>query len=502
MSPHIQPLLETNLCTIGTESNTTPWTIADAVEGTQIFGGTGSGKTSGSGRHLATALIKHGFGGLVLTAKSDEIQTWRRYLIDAGMNQEEVDRRVIRFRPGCGRKFNLLDYEFRLTDTTGTATGTKSLVNLFMTALGSGEGVSTNEPFWDDALRELLTHTVDLLCFANGVVTDRGEFKPSDFPIRLSDMLRLIQDSPQDLVEAKSTAWLHKPSNYCGHLLLQADERFSKLADKESDITRDLQDTVAFWLDRFPSLHERPRSVITSSFTGKATDLTRRPLGDLLSGETTKGDFDASPRVTFEGKILILDFPIKKYKEVGRFAQVLYKTIWQDAVESPTRWLNGKSFDPDKDCPVFLWVDEAQHFVTKEDALFQASARSQLAATVYLTQSLSNYQAVFGKHQSAVHSLLGSLQMKVFHPNGDVATNKYAEELFASDKGGYRVGESFEPIVLAKSFTTLPRPRETGAAHAYIIHPGKRWNVKSEQTANPINCYQATFNLSGTEHVL
>ena len=39
------------------------WRIRDACEGTMIFGGTGSGKTSGSGRTLATSFLAAGFGG-------------------------------------------------------------------------------------------------------------------------------------------------------------------------------------------------------------------------------------------------------------------------------------------------------------------------------------------------------------------------------------------------------------------------------------------------------
>jgi len=48
------------------------WTIRDACEGCQIFGVTGSGKTSGSGAALARAFLRAGFGGLALTAKPDE----------------------------------------------------------------------------------------------------------------------------------------------------------------------------------------------------------------------------------------------------------------------------------------------------------------------------------------------------------------------------------------------------------------------------------------------
>lgn len=43
------------------------------------FGGIGSGKTSGSGESLARAFLGAGFGGLVLCAKKDVLDDWKRY---------------------------------------------------------------------------------------------------------------------------------------------------------------------------------------------------------------------------------------------------------------------------------------------------------------------------------------------------------------------------------------------------------------------------------------
>ena len=63
------------------------WTIADACEGTQIFGAAGSGKTSGSGQAIAKAMLRNGFGGLVLTAKPDERMLWERYAAETGRTE-------------------------------------------------------------------------------------------------------------------------------------------------------------------------------------------------------------------------------------------------------------------------------------------------------------------------------------------------------------------------------------------------------------------------------
>src|ERR1017187_3883532 len=73
------------------------WRIKDACEGTMIFGGTGSGKTSGSGRALATSFLAAGFGGLVLCAKPDEPALWRSYAAETGRETDLlIDRKSTR----------------------------------------------------------------------------------------------------------------------------------------------------------------------------------------------------------------------------------------------------------------------------------------------------------------------------------------------------------------------------------------------------------------------
>src|SRR4051794_9473537 len=55
------------------------WTVADALEGTQVFGATGSGKSTGSGARLARAFLERGFGGLVLISKQNDLRQWADY---------------------------------------------------------------------------------------------------------------------------------------------------------------------------------------------------------------------------------------------------------------------------------------------------------------------------------------------------------------------------------------------------------------------------------------
>lgn len=52
------------------------FTIGNACERVQFFGGSGSGKTSGSGEALARAFLSAGFGRLVMCAKKDVLDDW------------------------------------------------------------------------------------------------------------------------------------------------------------------------------------------------------------------------------------------------------------------------------------------------------------------------------------------------------------------------------------------------------------------------------------------
>src|SRR5690606_37138275 len=113
--------------------------------------------------------------------------------------------------------------------------------------------------------------------------------------------------------------------------------------------------------------------------------------------------------------------------KVGRDCQILFKYIWQRAMERRNILEN--------DRPVFLWADEAQIFLHEHDPVYQATARSSRIATVYITQNLPNYfVAMGGQHGEAkVQGFLGTMATKIFHANADIETNRYASDLTGED---------------------------------------------------------------------
>jgi len=439
-------------------SGSDPWRIRDAFEGTQIFGATGSGKTSGSGQAIAKAFLQNEFGGLVLTAKPDERALWERYAAETGRSDS-----LIVFSPRDSWRFNFLDYELR---RPGLGAGdTENLVRLFFTVLEISEGRKGQapDPFWERAARQMLRNAIDLLAVARGRLV-------------LSDIYELITSAPTSIEESANRKWMDQ--SMCFDCIATGDKKVQG-TDREHDFTL----AAKYWMREFPGLAEKTRSVIVTTFTSMADCFLRGKLRELFCTTT-----NLVPEHTHQGKIIVLDLPVKEYGEVGRFAQVLFKYIWQGATER-----RNVSESPR---PVFLWADEAQYFITSTDKDFQMTARSARAATVYLTQNLPNYLAMLGGDKNAADSFLGNLQTTIFHANGDATTNQWAADLIAKSyqqrytsgsstgAGNERssnssVSQSLEYDVLPQDFTRLRKggPENSYLVDSIIFRSGTPWNA-------------------------
>ncbi len=135
-------------------------------------------------------------------------------------------------------------------------------------------------------------------------------------------------------------------------------------------------------------------------------------------------DTTLTPEAVQDGKIILIDLPVKEFGEVGQFAQVLWKYCTQKQLERRSVQENPR--------PAFLWADEAQHFLTSYDFQFQATCRSAWVATVLLSQNYSNFVAALGGNEKGrveTDSLLANLNTKVLHGNSDPVTNEWASRL-------------------------------------------------------------------------
>lgn len=450
-------------------SQADPWTIRDACAGTAIFGATGSGKTSGSGQAIAKAFLRAGFGGLVLCAKPDERELWQRYAEQTGRAED-----LAIFSPQNPWRFNFLDYELR---RPGAGAGlTENLVNLFIAVLETSErkgGSTGNQDYWNRALKQLLRNAIDVIVMARDTLT-------------LPDIYEVIVSAPQSEDDLADSGWWEKSA--CGIYLAHAGKRAAALGRMN-----DYEMAAKFWTHEFPRHDERTRSNIVSTFTSMADCFLRGTLRELFCTTT-----NLIPELTHEGAILIVDLPVKEFNELGQFAQVLWKYLWQRATE--------RRRDPDR--PVFLWADEVQYFATSHDMLFQTTARSARAATVYLTQNIHNLYAVLGgegRARSETESLLGNLQTKIFHANADHGTNQWAAEIIGRDwqtRTSFNVGDGdsgkfgdvlrqhsqnhsastsqhLEYVVQPRAFTTLRTggPPNGCMVDGIVFQAGRMWST-------------------------
>ena len=422
--------LDQSLIEIAGKTTTAHWTVRHAVEGVQIFGGIGSGKTSGSGRLLALKYLKAGFGGLVLTAKPDEKTLWQDYCRLAGR-----ERDLLVLEPNGVHCFNFLEYESSQT-VDGEAAITDNIVEVLKTVIRAGaekDGGKADDSFWEQALDMLIFNTIDLcrLAYDRVTVPDMYEIaatvpkKPEDLKVKPGEAkpfhkaFEAARDKVNNLVDiwegtftAKQKAEMEASQTIDGvpfeQAMLEAvpDARLLRFLDQ-------------FFNETLLNLADKTRSVIDFSLAGFLFRLLREPVYSLFCryGSTF------TPTDSLRGKIILLNIPVKLYHKVGRDCQVLFKYIWQRAMERRDVNTNSR--------PVFLWADEAQHFLHEHDAEYQATARSSRIATVYISQNLPNYYASMGGNKSdhRVMSFLGTLGTKIFHANADISTNDYGSEL-------------------------------------------------------------------------
>ena len=426
-----------------TNNDLDSFTLRDAVRGVFVTGAIGSGKSSGIGDFVAHKYITAGFGGIVLCAKVGEADEWRIRAKLAG-----AEDRFVFFSKDDIYRFNPLMYEMSRTDEGGKST--EAMVDLFMrlSRLGSrmrgGSGSGSKDPFWDLVLERLVKAMLDIL-------------KLSGEPLTVNNMVRLLRAMLQEagynkfeiyclekdlLLENMASLKEQNDTLSQAEIIEQAEQdiqsQFFKTWDKNYLISclykierTDLNEDDALTYDvakqvflyDFPSMDEKLKGSINETFYAFANPFRSGLLAKYMGASYITPEI--MPECTFEGKIIVLDFPIHQYGILGAFAQVLYKKLWQDAVQR-------RAITP-KTVPVFQFIDECQFFLDEGDMLFATTARSSKACLCLLTQSTSNLYAMIG-NKDKVHSLLGNLTTKCFHNNDSYINNEWSSKTISNTK--------------------------------------------------------------------
>lgn len=364
--------------------------------GVCIIGSTGSGKSS-CAAHLARSLLSADFGGVFFTAKPGDRQEIERYAADVGKSHQ-----VVILSPDSGQQFNFLRYE--MTRPGAGARDSANITDLFYSVLEAGNkhtGGGGDSAHWDNWVRQLILNACDLCFFARDT-------------IGLQEMKDIIASAPQNRAEARNAEW--QKESFCYRLIEEAEKK-----PRAEDEQHDFEECISYFLEELPALSDKTRSIIVSMFTSMASYFLRGKLRRMFCDGLT-----IRPEDTWEkGKIIIVDLPVKEYNQRGRFAQILFKYIFQRAAERRNTAQHPRG--------VVIWADEAQQIVTAYDAQFASTSRSSRVCTVYLSQSLPVYYSAFGAGSERAKydalALLGNMQVKFLHSQTEQETCEWMSSL-------------------------------------------------------------------------
>lgn len=485
--------LDTVLMELRTPSGKGVITARHSVEGTFVTGGIGSGKTS-SLKTLAIKYLAEGWGGMVCTVKPDEKKMWQEYCRLA--NREDD---LIIVERGGKHTFNFLEYE--TAHNPDDESFTDNVVDLLQVVINASQGKGagkSDDRFWSDSLDLLIATVIDMCMLAYGRVTvtlmyDIVQTIPKSIQAFHDDadsskaFYRAFQTARQ-YVETQISTWQANLSDDDKDRFGDSNEYESELLEAIPDM-RLFKQIDQFFMDTFIGIGDKTRSIIDLTFTSFLHKLLREPVYSLFC----RYQSTFTPEDSLKGKIILLNLPTKKYHKAGKDIQLMFKYIWQRAMEKRDVTKNG--------CPVFLWADEAQNFIHEKDTDFQATARSSRVATVYITQNLPNIFASMGgeKSEYRVKAFLGTLGTKFFFANADTMSNQYSSELIGDD---YYIDQS-ESVTTAESFS-----QTTGKSRKLerVVRPEK---FVSLRVGGPLNdymteCYihrQGDCILNGQNHI-
>jgi hypothetical protein len=445
------------LLKIKSKYGTEALSLGDSFRGFQIFGSTGSGKTSGSGKAVAEAFLKSGYGGLVLVVKNDEVENWRKYAKTCGRSDD-----LIVVEPDGKYSFNFLDSSNENPDSEINVMNIVQMIIDISLIYNREAGGKSQDSFWSDQLQTVLTKAIVLSRNHDGKLSTAGIVKA----------FKCAVDHSSYYPVAKATGTKTKFESTYGKDLVSACHEY--------------REAYSFFFEDFKNLAEKTRSIIVAMFGSLVEPLCQYPLKNVF------GDLSSvRPSDAFQGKIIVVNIPIHEYRKAGTLCQLIWKINFMNAVTGRV----------DAERPVFLWADESQYFIEKRDIQFMTTARSKRCSVVYLTQNISNYDSILTS-QAETAAIVGSLNNRIYHQNNDPKTNEWASNSIGkikikrtsttTHKSGSEsktVNEQHEHEVQERYFTSLKSGgKENQFSVEAVVHvPGKTFS-------NGRSCFKATFS--------
>jgi hypothetical protein len=376
-------------------------TIEQACSGLLVIGATGSGKSSGPGDHLIRGLLHQGAGVLWLTAKVDEAERARRIVRECGRIKD-----FVRVAPGSGYVCDPLEVELR--SAGGSVQSAAQLLNLIVELTSRESTGHGDEKFWSLSFETHFYFAISAVWLAKGRAT-------------IPEVFRLIVSGPNSKEEVDSPEW--RRSSFCAECLLEAAERTSSL---------ELELGLQYWLETWARLSEKTKSVVQSATLNLLSKFMTGPVAELVVGNT-----NLFPSWVLHGKIVVLDVPALRYQQSGIFYQVLFKMLVARQTLRRNMTVNMR--------PVVIHADEAQLFITSQDAQIQTVARQSRLVSLALTQNLPMLIAQLGGSEKAkqeVEAWIAGHQTIFLGANTCNTTNEFFSKIIGASRQMFFSGQS------------------------------------------------------------
>jgi hypothetical protein len=372
------------------------FTVRDLLNGgVCVIGRAGSGKTSSSGKLIGRSIAGvPGSGGLILSAKPEDLEMWQAIFAAAGRLDD-----LLVFGPGQPLRFNLLGYVIAMGGSTREVTKTLMVIGETLRAADKKGGESAD--FWEREQERMIYNTVEVV-------------KLSGEEISAPNIQRFITHAPQSMEQINTDDWR---KSYCSKCLLTALYR-----DKTEIEKHDVSLAMDYWLTEFPTMGDRMRSSILTGVMGMLHVFNVGMVRELVSTST-----NTSPDDMLRGKWVLVNMPPAEYGDTGSLVAAGWKYLTEKMVLRRHAHASSNT--------VTIWADEAAQFVNSFDSEFITQCRSHRGSLVFLTQSLHSYYSSLkgnaGKHQA--NALLTNFSTRIMHAIGDAQTAKWASEMVGNE---------------------------------------------------------------------
>lgn len=407
------------------------YTFRDLTGHVLVKGQSGSGKTSSTLRQLMVDLALNHCGGIILTSKRSDVDDWLQFF-EMLKKKGVVDRTndIVVFGENENQySFSPLEYY----QSSGRGANTNNIVQLLYDFvrlekfINGDEGSGKEADFWRNAVKRMLTYSVLLLSLAKKDITfDSLHSLILSIPTEsdINQLQTILNDHSS--FQEKLQKW--GESNYFIECFYEATKNTSfSIQEGNSSRERDYHLSKQYFIEHLPRMHDRTKTIIIESLVSLFQIFLIHPTYQYFNSRPT----NLRPEITWEGnKIIILDWSVKEYDNLGRFLQGIYRYMWMRAIER-------RRFDSKTDNVTFLFADEAPLFLSHYDSIFQATSRSCGAAVISAGQSISAYKASLAGNQHSIDALLANFSTRIYHTNTDPASMNFVAN---------SIGKAWRPI--------------------------------------------------------